>query len=184
MTILTAAGLESVVDGLPSICGQWDRIEEAALASGPVYLEETDIDLSRVGSAFAVALHMHQPTIPGGGESLATAGLIGHLQWMFEHPDVHDNHNAGPFAWCYERMGDFLPQLIEQGKSPRIMLDYSGNLLWGLEQMGRRDILDKLAGITCDPTYRRHVEWLGTMWGHAGVSSTPPADIALHLRPR
>ena len=29
---------------------------------------------------------------------------------------------------------------------------------------------------------RRHVEWLGTFWGHAVASSTPPADLVLHLR--
>jgi hypothetical protein len=170
-----------IVDSLPLICGTQAAAQTARDKAPPVFLNDTDIDLGQVRSAFAVALHMHQPTIPAGGNDLQTAGLIGHLQWMFEHPDVHDNHNAGPFARCYERMGDFIPQLVEQGKSPRVMLDYSGTLLWGLEQMGRGDVLDKLARITCDPTYRRHVEWLGTMWGHAVASSTPPADIPLHL---
>ncbi|HUU85201.1 MAG TPA: glycosyl hydrolase family 57 [Phycisphaerae bacterium] len=181
-TVPTTAGLDSIVDGLPNICGHWNAIEEAALAADPVFLDDTDIDPSDVQSAFALALHMHQPTIPAGGDDLQTAALIGNLQWMVEHPDVHDSHNAGPFAWCYERMAELVPRLVAQGKSPRIMLDYSGNLLWGLEQMGRQDILNKLVGVSCDPKYRRHVEWLGTMWGHAVVSSTPPADIALHIR--
>jgi len=178
----TAPGSASLIGGLPNICGRWPELESAARTQDPVFLNETDIRLDGVQSAFGVALHMHQPTIPAGGDDLRTAGLIGHLQHMFEHQDIGDNHNAGVFAWCYERMGDFIPELVGEGRSPRVMLDYSGNLLWGLEQMGRRDILDKLAGITCDHNYRRCVEWLGTMWGHAVVSSTPPGDIALHIR--
>ncbi len=173
---------EAIVDGLPDICGRWDELESLAQTPGPIYLNETDIDLDRVQAACCVALHMHQPTIPAGGGELRTAGLIGHLQYMFEHPDQGDNHNAAVFARCYQRLGEFVPQLVEEGQSPRIMLDYSGNLLWGLEQMGRGDILDKLALITCDRRYRRHVEWLGTMWSHAVASSTPPPDIALHIR--
>lgn len=42
------------------------------------------------------------------------------------------------------------------------MLDYSGNLLWGLRQMGSDDVLDSLAAITCDQAYWRCVEWLGS----------------------
>jgi hypothetical protein len=61
------------------------------------------------------------------------------------------------------------------------MLDYSGNLLWGLVQMGRSDILDNLKRITCNPTYQPYVEWLGTMWSHAVIPSTPIADIKLHI---
>ena len=101
---------------------------------------------------------------------------------MFEHPYEGDNHNASTFAYCYARMGDFIPELIAQGCNPRVMLDYSGTLLWGLQQMGRQDILDKLRRITCDPTYQPYVEWLGTLWGHAVVSSTPVPDLKLHIR--
>jgi hypothetical protein len=39
-----------------------------------------------------------------------------------------------------------------------------------------------LRGITCDHNLRRHVEWLGTMWGHAVASSTPVPDLKLHMR--
>jgi hypothetical protein len=108
-------------------------------------------------------------------------GFISNLQHMFEHPNVGDNHNAAPFAYCYSRMGDFIPELVSQGCNPRIMLDYSGNLLWGLRQMGREDILNNLKRITCDRTYQPYVEWLGTMWSHAVVPSTPIPDIKLHI---
>jgi hypothetical protein len=100
---------------------------------------------------------------------------------MFEHQQEGDNHNANPFAYCYSRMGDFIPELVNQGCNPRVMLDYSGNLLWGLRQMGRSDILDNLKRITCDSTYQPYVEWLGTMWSHAVIPSTPIADIKLHI---
>jgi hypothetical protein len=104
------------------------------------------------------------------------------LQYMFEHQGEGDNHNASVFAWCYARMGEFIPDLVAQGCNPRIMLDYSGNLLWSLQQMGRTDILDHLKKITCDRQYQPHVEWLGTMWSHAVVPSTPTPDIKLQIQ--
>ena len=134
--------------------------------------------LEGVRSGFACALHMHQPTIPAGPQG----ELINHLQYMLDHPGEGDNHNAEPFAQCYRRMADLIPQLIREGCSPRIMLDYSGTLLWGFEQMGRRDILDALQHLACDPETQAHVEWLGTFWGHAVASSTPVADFTLQIQ--
>lgn len=134
--------------------------------------------IAPVRAAFACALHMHQPTIPAG----EGGNLISHLQYMLMHPDEGDNHNAPQFLWCYRRMGDWIPQLVAEGCQPRIMLDYSGNLLWGLEQMGQEEVLDALRHITVGDTYAPYVEWLGTCWGHAVIPSTPIADIELHIR--
>ncbi|MGD1853261.1 MAG: glycosyl hydrolase family 57 [Leptolyngbyaceae cyanobacterium] len=163
---------------LPTLCGWESSIQEIGRSDRPVFLERSNLNLSDLSAGFAIALHMHQPTIPAGPEGQ----LIGHLQYMFEHPYDGDNHNAGPFAYCYARMGDFIPELVDQGCNPRIMLDYSGNLLWGLQQMGRNDIIDKLKGITCDPRYQPNVEWLGTFWGHAVAAATPLPDIRLHIQ--
>src|SRR5262249_27763617 len=80
------------------------------------------------------------------------------------------------------RMGDIVPELVREGRQPRVMLDYSGELLYGLRKMGRGDVLDRLRGITCDPQLRKYVEWLGTMWGHAVSSSTPFPDLYLQMR--
>ncbi len=120
---------------------------------------------------------MHQPTIPAGTDG----ALISHLQWMFEHPGEGDNHNAEPFAHCYQRLADLLPQLLAEGSDPRIMLDYSGTLLWGFEQMGRHDILDALRFLARDSRMQQHVEWLGSFWGHAVAPSTPIPDLRLQL---
>ena len=150
------------------------------MQSGPVFLSRTNLDLKHIRSGFACALHMHQPTIPAGSQS--PNGLISNLQYMFDHPQEGDNHNAAVFADCYGRMGNYIPELIEQGCNPRIMLDYSGNLLWGLEQMGRQDVLDKLQRITREERYWPYVEWLGTMWSHSVVPSTPVPDIKLHIQ--
>jgi hypothetical protein len=133
--------------------------------------------LDHVRSAFACALHMHQPTIPAGRQG----ELISHLQYMFEHPEEGDNHNANAFADCYQRLGAILPQLIQEGCDPRIMLDYSGTLLWGFQQMNRQDILTSLRSLTCDPRFHRHVEWLGTFWSHAVAPSTPIPDLKLQI---
>lgn len=80
-------------------------------------------------------------------------------------------------------MAALIPQLIQDGCRPRIMLDYSGTLLWGFEQMGRRDILDALRYLTCDAVMQRHVEWLGSFWGHAVAPSTPFLISSYRSRP-
>jgi hypothetical protein len=163
---------------LPSICGSEAEITTAVNHHQPIFLPNSNLKLSEIQAGFACALHMHQPTIPAGMQG----DLINHLQYMFEHQGEGDNHNANVFAWCYRRMGDFIPDLVAQGCNPRIMLDYSGNLLWGFQQMGREDILNHLKKITCDPQYQTYVEWLGTMWSHAVVPSTPIPDIKLQIQ--
>src|SRR5438093_3173994 len=79
-------------------------------------------------------------------------------------------------------MGEVIPQLVEEGNKTRVMLDYSGCLLYGLRAMGLNDVFDNLKRITLDPAYRRSVEWLGTCWGHAVAPSTPVQDFRLHVR--
>jgi hypothetical protein len=121
------------VDGLPNLCGS-ERLIEAAIAAGrdrPVFLNATSVDIAGIDSAFAVALHMHQPLIPAGEPDLPTAAIVSNLQWMLEHPDLGDNHNAPVFHRCYARMGELIPQLLAEGCQPRIMLEYSGTLLHG-----------------------------------------------------
>lgn len=170
--------LPALIDGLPNISGWEAAVQSVVQQDYPVFLPTTNLHWSEIQSGFAIALHMHQPIIPAGHQG----ALISNLQYMFEHPYEGDNHNAGPFAYCYSRMGDFIPELVAQGCNPRVMLDYSGNLLWGLQQMGRQDILDNLRRITCDPTYQPYVEWLGTLWSHAVVPSTPIPDLKLHIQ--
>lgn len=170
--------LEQFRTGLPNICGWEAEIHSVVQQNHPVFLNTTNLRLENITAGFACALHMHQPSIPAG----AHGEIISNLQYMFEHPHQGDNHNAEPFAWCYSRMGDFIPQLISEGCNPRIMLDYSGNLLWGLQQMGREDIINNLKRLTCDSQYQPYVEWLGTMWSHAVIPSTPIPDIKLHIQ--
>jgi hypothetical protein len=169
--------LPELIDGLPNISGWEAEVRSVVQHNKPIFLPTTNIRLEDINAAFAIALHMHQPTIPAG----SGGALISNLQYMFEHPQEGDNHNASVFAYCYSRTADFIPELVSQGCNPRIMLDYSGNLLWGLRQMGRDDILENLKRITCNPTYQPYVEWLGTMWSHAVVPSTPIPDIKLHI---
>ncbi len=137
--------LELYINDNPNICGSEELIEEA-IKNRPdnVYLSNSDIDFNSIRSACAIALHMHQPLIPAGGGDLQTAALIGNLQDMMEHPDIGDNHNASVFLWCYRRMGELVPQLVGEGKSPRVMLEYSGTLLHGLWQMGHQDVIEDL----------------------------------------
>lgn len=170
--------IPELVDGLPNISGWEPAVQSTVQRDQPVFLPCTNVQLKDISAAFAIALHMHQPTVPAG----VNGELISNLQHMFEHPHEGDNHNAEPFAWCYSRIADLIPELVSQGCNPRVMLDYSGNLLWGLRQMGRGDILKNLKRVTCDPTYQPYVEWLGTMWSHAVVPSTPIPDLKLHIQ--
>ncbi len=174
--------LPEIVDGLPNISGHEAEVEAVTSRRDPVYLHETNLRLDSIQSVCSIALHMQQPLIPAGGPDMRTADTISNLDLMFRNPGVGDNHNAGVFADCYGRMGDIIPELIREGKSPRVMLDYSGELLYGLRKMGRGDVLERLRPVTTDPFLRRHVEWLGTMWGHAVASSTPLPDLKLHMR--
>ena len=175
---LTLPTLPEIIDGLPNICGSESLVETVVNNDRPVFLPTSNIDIQNVKATFAIALHMQQPIIPAG----SNGDLISNLQYMFEHSHEGDNHNAAPFAHCYSRMADMICDLVSRGKNPRVMLDYSGNLLWGLRQMGRGDVIDNLKRITCDRTYQPYVEWLGTMWSHAVVPSTPIPDIKLHIR--
>jgi hypothetical protein len=179
---MSAQTLPETLGGLPNLCGSEDLIAGAVAGPGPFFLPESGIDFDRIKSCFGTALHMQQPLIPAGGDDLRTAEVISNLKYMMDHPEIGDNHNAPVFHWCYKRMGEFIPELIRQGKQPRIMLEYSGCLLHGLRQMGLHDVFDSLRHLTCDPDCRRHVEWLGAPWGHAVAPSTPVQDYRLHVR--
>lgn len=176
------ATLAERVSELPNLGGLEDQVPQAISDTAPVFLPDSGIDFTRIDGAFGIALHMHQPLIPAGGGDLHTAAVISNLQFMMEHPEVQDAHNAPAFLECYRRMGDLIPQLLREGAQPRVMLDYSGCLLHGLQQMGAGWVIDALRPLAQDPNYRRCVEWFGTAWGHAVAPSTPVQDFRLHVR--
>ena len=149
-------------NSLPNLSGSEELIHKVVEenASASVYRGESHIDFGKINSAFAIALHMHQPLIPAGGGSVRTAAIISNLKYMEDNQGIGDNYNAGAFRWCYKRMGEFIPQLISEGKEPRVMLEYSGTLLFGLRQMGANDVVDSLKNITMNSSFRRAVEWL------------------------
>jgi hypothetical protein len=102
--------LTEYVDGLPNISGSESLIDETLRSHGraPVFWRDgTGDPFAVVGSAcpialhkHPIALHKHQPVSPAGGEDLRSARRIGNLQYMEEHPDVGDNHNAPVFRGC------------------------------------------------------------------------------------
>jgi hypothetical protein len=170
--------IPETLEGLPNLSGWEGDVRDATArrlpaARGPMRLDE-------LTSAFGIALHMHQPLILDDGD-LRTARVVGNLQYMMERSHVHGFHDAPAFLGCYSRIADFVRELADAGRHPRIMLDYSGELFFGLRQMGRGDVLENLKSVTVDDRYRGAVEWLGTLWGHAVVPSTPVPDVRLHL---
>jgi len=173
--------LPTATDGLPNICGHENLVSKAMASPGPFYLPDCGIDFASIESGFANALHMHQPMIPAEGDTLETARVISNLKAMMKDPGSGDHYNATIFQDCYKRMGLFIPELVQAGSHPRIMLDYSGELLHGLIEMGCTDVIDSLRTITQEPAYRPCVEWLGTAWGHPVAPSTPIQDYRLHV---
>jgi hypothetical protein len=174
------AQIKEYVDKLPNICGSQELIA-SAIDKNQVFLPHSSIDWSKVKSAFAIALHMHQPIITDPDRKITEADEISNLAFMMRHPNSGDNHNATVFHQCYKRMGDFIPEQLKEGRQPRCMLDYSGTLLHGMRKMGLDDVFESLKKITCEPKYRGCVEWLGSAWGHAVAPSTPVQDYRLHV---
>jgi hypothetical protein len=173
--------IPEIIEGIPNIAGSESRVEASTTGDDPVFLSRTPMRLGRMQSAFTIGLHMHQPLILNGTDH-ASAPIVGNLQYMMENLHVHGNHDAPVFAYCYGRIADFIRELADEGRQPRVMLDYSGCLLYGLRQMGRGDILDNLKTVVREDRYWPCVEWLGTFWGHAVAASTPVPDFKLHLR--
>ncbi|MDR1520221.1 MAG: glycosyl hydrolase family 57 [Planctomycetota bacterium] len=174
--------IPETIEGWPNFCGEETRVEETMRRKGPFYLPDSRIDFNRVNSAWGVALHMQQPLIPAGGGDIRTAEIISNLKDMMDHPDIGDNHNASVFHWCYKRIAEFVAELAGHGKAPRVMLDYSGCLFYGLPRMGLHDVIDSLRGVTCDRRYAGNIEWLGCAWGHAVAPSTPVQDYRLQVK--
>lgn len=173
--------MAEIVRGLPNIFYTEKDVKDLQPASADALFAKCRTDYANVNSSFGIALHMHQPTIPAGSGDLHSAGLISNLQFMMEHQHIGDNHNAPVFMQCYSRMSDIIKRFVDQGGNPRVMLDYSGNLLWGLRQMENGWVLDNLKSIACDEKYYPYVEWLGTTWSHAVVTSTPVPDIKIQM---
>ncbi|MBN2037437.1 MAG: hypothetical protein JW768_11900 [Chitinispirillaceae bacterium] len=171
------------LEGVPNISGSEEPVKKAMRngSTKGLFGKQGGIDFGRIKSAAAIALHMQQPLIPAGGADLRTAAIISNLKHMMDNQGIGDNHNAPVFHWCYRRMGEFIPELVAEGKQPRVMLDYSGVLLHGLRNMGLNDVFESLGRITNDPAYRHCVEWLGCPWGHAVAPSTPVQDFRLHV---
>jgi hypothetical protein len=170
-----------IKNGLPDITPSSEVLAMPPQRRQKIYIKETPVQFNAIRSVAAIALHMHQPLIPAGGPDLHTADVISNLQYMMENQGIGDNHNAPVFHWCYKRMGEFIPSLIDEGKQPRVMLEYSGTLLYGLRKMGLNDVFDNLRKITLEPRYRFAVEWLGCPWGHAVAPSTPVNDYPKHI---
>nr|VFJ68014.1 MAG: hypothetical protein BECKDK2373C_GA0170839_11744 [Candidatus Kentron sp. DK] len=174
--------LPEYIDGIPNISGSEEVVLKAARRRDAEALRGDANRFGQIKSAFAIALHMQQPLIPAGGGDIRSAEIISNLKHMMDNQHIGDNHNAPVFQWCYKRIGDLIPQLVGEGKEPRVMLDYSGVLFHGLRRMGGDDVIDSLKRITCDPQYQRCVDWLGCPWGHAVAPSTPVQDYRLHVQ--
>jgi hypothetical protein len=177
-----AVQLRDTIDGVPNVSGAEELVAQALRGSERRPLtggHDGGDPFGGIRSACAIALHMHRPLIPAGGEDLRTAPLIGNLQYMFEHPDIEENYNAAVFRWCHRRMGELIPELADAGLRPKVMLEYSGTLLHGLRRMGADDAL---RAITVHGRYLGAMEWLRCPCGHPVGPSSPVQDYALRLR--
>jgi hypothetical protein len=107
------------VGDLPNLCGS-EPLIAATIGAGPgqpVILGRSLVDVAGIDSAFAVAPHLPQPLLPAGGPDPRAAAIVGNLQWMLEHPDVGDNHNAPMFHRCHQHMGELIPNCSPRATS-------------------------------------------------------------------
>ncbi len=179
--VISQASIPEYIDGLPNICGSEDLVAEAMAQNGPFYLPKSGVDFGNIRSAFASRSTCTSRLIPAGGDDLRTAAVIGNLKHMMDNPGIGDNHNASVFAWCYKRMGEFIPQLVEKENNRASCWITRASFFMGCGDgaglRARRSEVDY-----ADPAYAGAVEWLGTAWGHAVAPSTPAQDFRLHVR--
>ena len=109
----------------------------AEAAGRNVFLDDSRIRFDRIRSACAIALHMHQPLTPTGGDDLHTAALIGNLQTMAEHPGVGDNHNAPPSAGAMRAWASFFPRCSPRAWNRGSCSNTPARLLHGLRTWAR-----------------------------------------------
>ena len=70
------SGFRSASTGLPNLSGEEALIAATiadAARGGSTRCRESGDPFEGIQSAFAIALHMHQPLIPAGGDELRTA---------------------------------------------------------------------------------------------------------------
>src|SRR5437867_11901995 len=75
--------IPEIINGVPNISGWEDWMQQTTARGGKVSLRRTPMRLERIQSAFAVALHMHQPIILYNHD-LWTAPMVNILQYMME----------------------------------------------------------------------------------------------------
>lgn len=132
-------------------------------------------------------LHMHQPLVWLDGE------LVGNLEKMLDSADSKDEWDARLMARAYKNPAKYVKLLTEKGKSPRVMLDFSGILLESLDSLGRNGIFDekdvqgeKIGDII--GLYRQvlndhpdAIEMAGTSYSHCYFPATPKRDWGYHI---
>ena len=91
MVATAPPAMPSLIDGMPPLAGWENRVQAAVQGDRPIFLERTNLRLTDISAGFAIALHMHQPTIPAGPDGQ----LINNLQHMFDHPyDRSEEHTS------------------------------------------------------------------------------------------
>jgi hypothetical protein len=86
------------------------------------------------------------------------------LQYMFEHLDIGENHNAAVFSLVLSADERVDPEAGRCGLWPRVMLEYPGTLLHGLRRTGADNVLAALRTITVDGRHLGAVSGWDVRW--------------------
>jgi hypothetical protein len=178
-------------NGLPSICGSEELVDEATRAARdhPAFVSAGAVGGRSFGymrSAFGVALHMRQLLIPAGGNDLRTASLVSNPQHMLNKP----RHARG--VWVCRRTFAYVEQArAALGITPRsssAVFVVVGGPPEDPRLLDRRRI-DLVGGDLPMQVYHAaaalDVPAAGRLierWVHAGVDSVAAA-LGLHLVP-
>ncbi len=132
-------------------------------------------------------LHMHQPFV------LKNSTLISNIEKMLYSSDKRERWDAKLILRAYKNPAKYVEILAEEGKEPRIILDFSGTLLESLKDLDERNVTKKVfvgeeAIGPIIELYKKvlkkfpyFIEFAGTAYSHCYFPITPQEDWQLQI---
>ena len=126
-------------------------------------------------------LHMHQPMVFSEDNE-----IIGNLEKMFSSEDSRDQWDARLMVMAYRNPAFWVRNLEDEGKHPRVAVDFSGILLENLEKTRRLfsemdvdgNVIGDVIGLWKRVLHEfpNSIEFAGTAYAHCYFPVTPEED--------
>jgi hypothetical protein len=132
-------------------------------------------------AAYLPWLHMHQPMVFTGDNE-----IVGNLEKMLSSDDSRDQWDGRLMARAYKNPAFWVRNLEEEGKHPRVAVDYSGLLLENLKKTSGLHCLEDVDGDVIGDIiglwrqvlheFPDSIEFSGTAYAHCYFPVTPEED--------